>query len=618
MANKTQFSASRARSGKNINSYKGYKTNSKTSHLLSDSDDSSLSSIDDAEEDDDSNDDEDDEDDDKDDDGDEDDDDDEDDEDDDDDPSDSSSVSSFSFNLHKKQTSNKPLRGLSKNSRPKAVLPLPKRIDLRKLRSESVESAAESKSSAIVSDDEVSIIDTPVKTSNSWKRRQSLVVDQPDDIDFPRSNLGSDIDDIVLENTFVDDADNELDVNDDNDDDDFEDASLLELLDQDDNSIDELNGFEDRIEEEEEEAIVNEMESKNGALSSPGVMAWDNKSLLNDNYGDEDEDDEDGDNDDEDTYYSDVFFESKDSVPPNGIVLSSQVPGSNLSDDDSYLWSYFFTSSGESGDDIDNGDEKRSVSNNSFYSEFHDEDDISAGESTDEDLSLPPPSHRKVGTRATEVLSSSHLPSRPPVLGTWVMTTERPVGIIDGLTTRTLSPPPLEPTTEVPSYKSHSRKRSRSQNGSFNSDGEELSELALDEFIYTSGLSEDENNDAKSKTDDSLLSSTPVWSSRADVPLSAFRNRGMQASYTQPMHHNHRRHYLSNGRRRTNSKEVLMTPVRLVSNKKLRKRMRYKKKSRDQQTQKDFVNDSYNNDYHNETTDLIDVGALSPLFSGLS
>lgn len=495
-----------------------------------------------------------------------------------------------------------------KNKKAKNVLPLPERLDLRKSKSGSLDSQE------MAADDRSRDTVNPVMETVKHAPRQSLVIHDIDDVDFPRSALGSDLEDAaILENLFVDDE---------NDDDDFEDATLLELLDQDDNhSVDGFGEFDAKIEEEEEEAILNEMmdddeeEEEGNGLSSPSPVSsnWPTDDFKKVEYNDENYDE-----DDDDAYFSDVSFESKDPISANGIVLSSQVPGQYLSeDDDSYLWSYFFTDSDDSEEEEEEEESegKHGLSNNLLRSQFLD-DDLS-GESTDEDLSLPPPSHRKVGVRATEVLSSSNMASRPPLLGTWIMTTERPFGIIDGLTTRTLSPP-LAPSnisnnsnnySHSAPYKTYSRKRSRSQ-----SDGEEFSELALDEFIYTSELSEWE--DKEDKNGEKLASSIPVWHRRSDVPLSAFRNRGIQASYTQPMH---RRQYM-NGRRDKGhaSKEVLMTPVKSV-NRKLKKRLKNKKKGREQQ--KDFILDAGVHDY-GQTTDLIselvDIGALSPLFSGLS
>lgn len=65
-----------------------------------------------------------------------------------------------------------------------------------------------------------------------------------------------------------------------------------------------------------------------------------------------------------------------------------------------------------------------------------------SGDSTDEDDGVPPERKRKKarGTKAIEVLGSNSFSARPPVLGSWRIKGDKNVGIIDGLTTRTLSP----------------------------------------------------------------------------------------------------------------------------------------------------------------------------------
>ncbi|GMM51326.1 hypothetical protein DASB73_022840 [Starmerella bacillaris] len=67
---------------------------------------------------------------------------------------------------------------------------------------------------------------------------------------------------------------------------------------------------------------------------------------------------------------------------------------------------------------------------------------VPSGDSTDED-DVPPERKRRraKGTKAIEVLGANSYSTRPPVLGSWEIDKQKNVGIIDGRTTRTLSPP---------------------------------------------------------------------------------------------------------------------------------------------------------------------------------
>lgn len=286
------------------------------------------------------------------------------------------------------------------------------------------------------------------------------------------------------------------------------------------------------------------------------------------------------------------------------------------SDDDEYLWSYFFTSDeGESSDD-EKGHVDQEITiglsglNDEIYT--HELTDYS-GESTDEDESIPRNVSKTPSSKPTEILSSSNTVTRPPVLGSWVMSNERPYGIIDGRTTRTLSP--QDSNLIFPSGADSSRKRpfsalssssltaesplarrksskmdedgakklSAGSNSSLRSDlsanfnGKSLSDwaskadgltsvsaagsaknktgdagaskksasansdddsesdlsvLALDDFIYTSEL--DDEDDSLSQSGAAAGYDTLYGRlSKRDIPLSAFRNRSMSIVYEQ-------------------------------------------------------------------------------------
>lgn len=134
------------------------------------------------------------------------------------------------------------------------------------------------------------------------------------------------------------------------------------------------------------------------------------------------------------------------------------------------------------------------------------------GDSTDEDNSLPTSSVKKIGSkRAKEVLSLSKIDPRPPVLGTWATSEEsKPFGIIDGLSTRTLF------LVKNPSDKSNMQQFHPEQ------------PLALDELLNTSEFEQGDEGDNSEKWA-FLTTGNPK-----NVPLSAFRNKGINHD---PDHH---------------------------------------------------------------------------------
>ncbi|KAA8916796.1 hypothetical protein TRICI_001051 [Trichomonascus ciferrii] len=555
-------------------------------------------------------------------------DDDEDDDDDDDDDENSDSDSSREAVYGRGKAQKKP-----KKQKQKKELKIPKRLDLSALRAQKEQQSAES---------------TPVKKNQG---ESVVALEEYDDrLAFPRADVKKEEEESKQQEERGENQEEEED-----DDDDY--SSLMKMLkEEDDQDEDEFlsnemegdeDGFlpdfdddgdydENEIEKLEERAIVDEFgeaNENNGDLfsnpSSPSPFPTQPHGYSVEDDYEEDDDDEES---EAELYFTDDFFEP---APASALVTSR--PGVNQSvsddeDDDSYLWSYFF-SSGES--DSDGESTERPSSRNGFHLELPDEEYFS-GDSTDEDLSLPPRSHRKsVGSRATEVVSSSNTASRPPILGSWVMSSERPFGIIDGLTTRTLSPPEssqshyFENQQQLPQHHDLPRRRKRGFSQSNGGDSitnhsdSEVSEIALDEFIYTSDLDENHSDD------DELATPVSGWSMSNGVPLSAFRNRGVTnaSPYTTNHHYAQRRlpppsasskpssKKNKNSHSNNNSREVVITPVRSV-NRKLKRR----KKQRKPLPQNGDSNNQV--DTNSQGVDLIDelveIGALSPLFSGIS
>ncbi|EGW31028.1 uncharacterized protein SPAPADRAFT_68242 [Spathaspora passalidarum NRRL Y-27907] len=208
-------------------------------------------------------------------------------------------------------------------------------------------------------------------------------------------------------------------------------------------------------------------------------------------------------------------------------------------DDDSYLWNYFFSSDNNSSEgepdetdpvedlfkEIDNSNipkKKQPITapESSFNDSLDMDDDLDydSGESTDVDLSLPS-SNTTVGSKsAKEVLSSKTADYRPPVLGSWITIDSKPFGIIDGLSTRSLTK--QEPRTTIPSTK---KVIIQPVPQAVSDD----SALGLDELLNVSELDDDDENDVK------------IWrdfnNQKKSVPLGAFRNKSvLQNSLIQP------------------------------------------------------------------------------------
>lgn len=587
----------------------------------------------------------------------------------------------------------------SKNKSKKilAPLPVPKRLDLSQIRGRSSKRppASEVSTPSVTDDEKPQLIAN--NTSRKRPRRQSVVDASYDDKanEFPRNVIrkddrrGSVIGRPDISTTRKVSGCEP-----------FNDQSLEAALDLDDSSLGEE---EDEVEAEEERAIVNELNQRDHHNSSGGDLFMESPNYSNALAGDEidedqyyghsrgddyydnspeshlhydqdelapngcleedgdDDNDDDEDEDEDDDFYniSDVSFHDDFFEPIQTSSRSRSVSNCNSGRDetgdgkteedeeDEYLWSCFFTS-----DDDDNEQEVfYSDGQGRFYSDTETNYNSSfqyypadSGEETDEDVNMPPPSHRKAGSRATEVLAYSNAGSRPPVLGSWDLSkTQQPFGIIDGLTTRNINgqqPQAVQNNRRnaanaggaTTNNDRHSRKRT------FQSD-DELSELALDEFIHTDEL--DDGPDGATNGDIELASS---WYARKNVPMSAFRNRGLEQPMSMYYYGGHgggqpghsvpvtsasaaaaasaRRDSTSLGmglggnpnRNRLANKEVVITPVRSVRHK-MKKRL--SKRAKKQEDNKSKAQQSPRLNPTDLIDELVDMGALSPLFRGI-
>lgn len=146
-------------------------------------------------------------------------------------------------------------------------------------------------------------------------------------------------------------------------------------------------------------------------------------------------------------------------------------------------------------------------------------------ESTDEDDNLPPPSSRSknIGSKAKEIVSANVVGLRPPKLGTWE-TDNKPFSIIDGLSTKSLYALIQEHQQLHEQSLKTQNSESRDLNNQENTLGEELT---LNELLNMSELEDDEEMDS-TPHQSSLAASD--WYNKPKVPLSAFRNKGINIS----------------------------------------------------------------------------------------
>ncbi|SCU81300.1 LAMI_0B05600g1_1 [Lachancea mirantina] len=143
-------------------------------------------------------------------------------------------------------------------------------------------------------------------------------------------------------------------------------------------------------------------------------------------------------------------------------------------------------------------------------------------ESTDEDETLPPPNtrNRKIGSKAKEVVSANVVGLKPPKLGTW-HTDDKPFSIIDGLSTKSLYP-------LIDEQRLFEQQQAQLQQqlsaGELSGTGEK-EELTLNELLNMSELEDEEGNGVACGNAQAISG----WYEKPKVPLSAFRNKGIDA-----------------------------------------------------------------------------------------
>lgn len=175
-----------------------------------------------------------------------------------------------------------------------------------------------------------------------------------------------------------------------------------------------------------------------------------------------------------------------------------------------------------------------SSSDSNIYNYHHNEDNISEtviypdDESTDEDDNLPSPTTRNklTFTKPKEIVSANVVGLKPPKLGTWE-TDNKPFSIIDGLSTKSLhsliqAHQQLNDSNQKHEAQGTNNVVNKEEN---NSAGEEMT---LNELLNMSEL-EDEEGDNKNSYQSSLITE---WYNKPKIPLSAFRNKGIDYNDT--------------------------------------------------------------------------------------
>lgn len=232
--------------------------------------------------------------------------------------------------------------------------------------------------------------------------------------------------------------------------------------------------------------------------------------------------DDDDDDDDDDSSVTNVFIDIDD-LDPDSFYFhyddsddSSSVSGSNS--------------------DRKNQDESKDCKHDLLETVVYVDD-----ESTDEDDNLPPPSSRSknIGSKAKEIVSSNVVGLRPPKLGTWE-TDNKPFSIIDGLSTKSLYAL-IQEHQQLREQHQRAQTPDIKREGSANSNNATLNgdELTLNELLNMSEL-EDESpshtddmgsnsNENSALNNKSATAHAADWYEVPKVPLSAFRNKGINA-----------------------------------------------------------------------------------------
>lgn len=146
-------------------------------------------------------------------------------------------------------------------------------------------------------------------------------------------------------------------------------------------------------------------------------------------------------------------------------------------------------------------------------------------ESTDEDDNIPPPTLRKQNI-GKEIVSSNTVGLRPPKLGTWE-TDSKPFSIIDGLSTKSLytliqEHQQLHDQQSQRTHSTNTKETKLKTTSEGNSPTGE--EITLNELLNMSDMDE---GDEENTTNNYNSLGTSDWYNKPKVPLSAFRNKGV-------------------------------------------------------------------------------------------
>ena len=284
--------------------------------------------------------------------------------------------------------------------------------------------------------------------------------------------------------------------------------------------------------------------------------------------------DDDYEDDDDDSSVTNVFIDIDDLDPDSFYFHYDDSDGSS--------------SMASSNSDKENSDGSKDCKHDLLETVVYVDD-----ESTDEDDNLPPPSSRSknIGSKAKEIVSSNVVGLRPPKLGTWE-TDNKPFSIIDGLSTKSLYALIQE---HQQLREQHQRaqtpdiKREGSANGNNGTvNGDELtlnellnmSELEDDSPSHTDDMEKNGNcNDATNKK--SANGHAADWYEVPKVPLSAFRNKGINAyeedEYMLPTNSNRKVPIGYIGNERTRKK---IDKMKELQRKKTEKKRQLKKKKK--------------------------------------
>ncbi|EDO16626.1 hypothetical protein Kpol_529p6 [Vanderwaltozyma polyspora DSM 70294] len=243
------------------------------------------------------------------------------------------------------------------------------------------------------------------------------------------------------------------------------------------------------------------------------------------------------DDDDDDISLTNVFIDIDDLDPDSFYFQNDE----DEEEDDDDVYKYYHNGSSSDSDilsDSTDMDTDNKIKQETEIVEYIDD------ESTDEDDNLPPPTSRSksMSTKAKEVVGANVVGLRPPKLGTWE-TNSKPFSIIDGLSTKSLYP-------LIQEHQQLMQERANSQSPELDSHDDVVTpngdELTLNELLNMSELDDNEDEDDHENGISPKVPNieqpvaTSNWYDKPRVPLSAFRNKGVNSEledeYLIPVH----------------------------------------------------------------------------------